>query len=429
MRENKLHTPVGFRDILPEERAVRSAVTRRIEKTIEARGYDFIESPMLEYIDVFSQDGKGSSDQGLMYKFFDKEGHVLAMRCDMTPPIARIAATAFDERSLPIRLSYSGSIYKSSGSYQGKLYEIQQAGVELIGSAGVDADAEIVCLAVECILASGIKDFKINLGQVQFFRGILEETGLDKSGIDILQDKIAEKDFVGVETLIEEGGMNTESAELLKELPRLVGKKEVLRRAAELTKNKSALEALDMLSELMDIISARGLDKYVDFDLGMVNQLNYYTGIIFRGYTYGTGYSIVGGGRYDNLVGAFGRELPAVGLGINISEIMSVIIRGNGFKDISSGKTLFAFSKEGRRRAYEIAGKYRAGGRVIEESLIGFGYDENFDYAKNKGYGHMLYFSDCNNVSVVSFKDDMGGYTVEMPVDELVLPESEEEGI
>ncbi len=425
MRDNRLHTPVGFRDILPAECSIKNEIINRVRAEFEGYGYDAVESPSLEYIEVFSDQNRGGTDPKLMYKYFDREGATLAMRSDMTPGIARIAATAFSDKELPLRLYYVGNTFKTSGSYQGKLYEVPQAGVELMGENSTEADAEILVLAIKSILKSGIKDFRINIGQVKFFKAILDETGLSKDECDSIKETIANRDYVELENIIKNSSISENGKTIFSKLTKLVGKKDVIDYVRNLTESKEALDVLDELEKLYEILKIHGVEKYVYFDLGMINHLNYYTGIIFRGYTYGTGYSIVGGGRYDNLVSGFGKDMPAVGFTININEIVSIAEKTANF--VKKPKTLIAWNEKGKNSAYTIGEKYRDNGMIVQNSFITNDFDKNFEYAKKNGIAHMLYFVDNDNLKVVSLLDEMGGYTVDAKISDLVLPEKEAE--
>ncbi len=426
MRDNRLHTPVGVRDLLPEECAVKEEVSERIRKIFHCYGYKEVQSPLLEYIEVFSDEKRGSTNPKQMYRFFDRDGSVLGLRSDMTPPIARIAATAYAGERDPLRFFYFGNVFKYNEEYQGKSREMYQAGIELMGADSVEADAEVLSVAVNSLLSTGITDFKITIGQVLFFKGILEETGLDEETCRKLQDTIAQRDYVAAEEIISQNEMPENSRTLFIELPNLVGSLNVLAYAKRLTKNREAKRALSRLQDLYQILRQYNIEDYVSFDLGMVNKLNYYTGIIFRGYTYGTGYTIVDGGRYDNLVEQYGMRTPAVGFGLKLNEIFSALDRQKIEIPVPCAKTLVAYSQQGMRQAITCANIYRRSGMQVELSLIGDSVEENMDYAKRHAMSHVLYFMDDINLKVISLADEMGGFTVDITVDELILPGEEE---
>ncbi|MGE4215310.1 MAG: ATP phosphoribosyltransferase regulatory subunit [Anaerotignaceae bacterium] len=423
----KLHTPIGVRDILPQEAMAKKEVCARIEKVFEGYGYNAVESPMFEYIEVFSDEKMGSTSPKQMFRFFDRNGSSLALRSDMTPPIARIAATAYAKVTGPLRFSYFGNAFRYSESYQGKLCELAQAGIELMGVDSTDADAEVIAIAVKSILASGVKEFRLHIGQVNFFNSILEETGLLPEDCNELKNMVAKRNYVGVESLIEDKEMNENIKQLFIKLPKMVGTKNVIAEAVRLTKSEEALTALKEMENLYDSLKLYGVEDYVVFDLGMVNSLNYYTGIIFRGYTYGTGYSIVDGGRYDNLVQQFGKKIPAVGFGIKINEVLSVLENNNVDLGVEGTNAMVAYTAEGRASALKIADVYRESGIKLENSLIGEDFEENLSYAKKRGMESLLYFVDAVNIKYVKILDEIGVMTSDITIDDLVKPQREEE--
>ncbi|MEA5085304.1 MAG: ATP phosphoribosyltransferase regulatory subunit [Lachnospiraceae bacterium] len=423
----KLHTPIGVRDILPKEAMAKKEVCARIEKVFEGYGYNAVESPMFEYIEVFSDEKMGSTSPKQMFRFFDRNGSSLALRSDMTPPIARIAATAYAKATGPLRFSYFGNAFRYSESYQGKLCEFPQAGIELMGVDSTDADAEVIALAVKSILATGVKEFRLHIGQVQFFKSILEETGLLQEDCNELKNMVAKRNYVGVESLIEDKNIDENIKQLFIKLPKMVGTKNVIAEAVRLTKSKEALIALREMENLYDSLKLYGVEDYVVFDLGMVNSLNYYTGIIFRGYTYGTGCSILDGGRYDNLVEQFGKKIPAVGFGIKVNEVLNVLENNKVDLGVEGTKAMVAYTSEGKSTALKIADIYRESGIKLENSLIGNDYEENLSYAKERGMESLLYFVDSVNIKYVKILDEIGVMTSDITIDDLVKPQREEE--
>lgn len=422
MRDNRLHTPVGVRDLLKEECEIKNEIIKRVREVFHCYGYQEVESPMFEYIEVFSNEKRGSTDPKKMYKFFDRDGSTLALRSDMTPPIARIAATAYSEEKGPLRFSYFGNAFQYNEDYRGKLREFSQAGIELMGINTIEADAEVISVAVNSLLSIGFTDFKITIGQVEFFKAILEETGLNPDICKKLQDTIALRDYVAAEEILKKYEMPQNSRELFLELPKLVGSLNILAYAKRLTKSREAKRAISQLQELYQILRCYNIEDYITFDLGMVNKLNYYTGIIFRGYTYGTGYTIVDGGRYDNFVEQYGLETPAVGFGLKLSEVLSAIHSQKIEVPVKHTMALIAYTEAGRASALNTAGKYRKGGMYLETSLLGENLEENITYASKKNMSHVLYFLNEQVVKVVSLSDEMGGFTVEVAVEDLVIP-------
>ena len=416
MKDYKLHTPEGVRDLLPEECAKKIEIERRIESVFHRYGFYNMQSPMFEYYDVFS-DENDSIQQKHMYKFFDREGMILALRPDMTPPIARIAATTLKEEEKPIRLCYLGNAFRYNESYQGKTREFSQAGVELLGINSDEADAELIALAINSLSTSGLKEFQIDLGQVEFFKGIIQEAGLNEEEAEQLRQIIESKDFIGVEELIEQFELDSNLKRLFLDLPKLCGSIDVIEKTKDLTDNPRAKKALEKLENVYSILCDYGVEKYVSFDLGMVNRINYYTGIIFRGYTYGTGFSILDGGRYDGLVGEFGKDCPAVGFGIMIDQLINAINRQKIEIPVWKVDTLLVYTPKGRKQALMTSDNLRSQGMYIENSLINGDIEKNKKYALSKNIGGILYFMDEENVELMNL---ITNETVKTTVEELL---------
>lgn len=428
MRDNKLYTPVGVRDILFQECDYKRHISHNIGEIFRCFGYQQVETPTFEYMEVFSDEKLGGTKPKEMIRFFDRDGSTLALRTDMTPPIARIASTSFtDTKDEPMRFSYFGNTFRYNEEYQGKQREFYQAGIELLGIDSADADGEVLAVAIKSLLKAGLSHFQIIVGNVAFFKGILEETGLSDEICQELQMRIGYRDYVSAEEIVTQHNMPQNIRQLFIELPKLVGTLEVLDYAKGLTKNEKAIKAISRLQNLYQILQYYGIAEYVTFDLGMVGQLNYYTGIIFRGYVDDSGYSILSGGRYDNLVAQYGTDMPAVGMVLKLNEILAAVQKQGVIIEEQKVKTLIAFTQTGRQKAIEIANIYRKSGMYVEMSLLGQELQKNIAYAESKNMTHVLYFIDSKNMKVVSLADEMGGFTVDIPVSELILPKVEEE--
>jgi len=421
----RLHTPIGTNDILPEDAEMKRNIIRKIENVFEGYGYRVVESPMFEYIEVFSDEKMGSISPEEMFRFIDKDGAVIALRSDMTPSIARIAATTYTDEAFPLRLCYYGNAFRDPKSYQGKKSEFCQAGIELLGCDSVEADAEAITVSIKSLIECGIKDFKLNIGQVKFFNAILDESDLDTRDKNSLKELIASRNYAGVEEFIKDKVISENSRKFFMNLTKLVGEKDTLNYARSITESKEALEALDELEKLYDLLSLHGVGKYVSFDLGMVNKLNYYTGIIFRGYTYGTGFSIIDGGRYNNLVKQFGYDMPAVGFALKVDEIITVLIKNKVKFESTFARAMVASTKEGAASAIKIADIYRKGGVKVESSLCGYTLDENIEYMKAKGIESLIFMKDVKNITYVRNDAENGILTSEITVKDLVFPHKE----
>ncbi len=322
-----LHTPEGVRDYYSEECARKLALCDAVRSEFAMYGYQEIQTPVFEYFDIFNAE-RGSVASRDMYKLFDRDGETLVLRPDFTPAIARCAAKYFPDETLPLRLSYLGNTYVNNLSLRGQLKESTQAGVELVGVSSVEANAEVLALVIEVLQKVGLTRFQIEVGDVRYFDGLLETAGISDDTREELRACIENKNHFGLEELLVRQDLSGDVTQALSRLPQMFGDpKEVLREARSLTGNARSLEAVNRLEALYECMDLRGMSSYLSFDLGMLGRHNYYTGMIFQGYTYGTGDRIVTGGRYDRLLGQFGKEAPAVGFGISIDTLMQAMAR------------------------------------------------------------------------------------------------------
>lgn len=322
------HTPEGVRDVYGTECKQKRTLQEKLHRVFHKYEYQDIETPTFEYFDVFSKE-VGTIPSKDLYKFFDREGNTLVLRPDFTPSIARAAAMYFEEKDMPIRLCYQGSTFVNNSSYQGRLKESTQMGVEFIGDSDVSADVEVISMAIETLLAAGLKEFQVSIGQVEFFKALIEEAAVDQETTENLRALISSKNFFGVEEILDGLDLRDGLKEAFLQLPQLFGGVEVLEQARLLANNGRSREAIRRLSSIYGMLQEKGLERYVSFDFGMLSKYQYYTGIIFHAYTYGTGEPIAKGGRYDNLMAHFGKPEPAVGFGITMEQLMIAMSRQN----------------------------------------------------------------------------------------------------
>lgn len=326
MKKNLLHTPEGVRDIYNGECEEKLYIQNSIHSVIKKYGYHDIQTPSFEFFDIFNAE-RGSIASKNMYKLFDKEGNTLVLRPDMTPQIARCAAKYFEQDTDPIRLCYVGNTFVNNSRYQGRLKETTQAGCELINDNSIMADADMVALLIEALLSSGLKEFQVEIGHVGFFKGLVKEAGLSDEVAIELRELIREKNIFRVEELLSEANLSKEEKEGFHRLPQLFGDADILSKAAMLTKDETALNAIKHLEAVYELLKVYGFEKYVTFDLGMLSELDYYTGIIFQGFTYDVGEPIANGGRYDKLIGQFGAEKASIGFAITIDLLHQALKR------------------------------------------------------------------------------------------------------
>lgn len=364
MKSKLLHTPVGVRDIYGVEFQKKLQLEEKIHKVFRAYGYMDIQTPTFEFFDIFSKE-RGSVASKNLYKFFDREGNTLVLRPDMTPSIARSAAKYYMDEPMPIRLCYNGSAYINNSEYQGKLKEFTQMGCELIGENSSDCDAEVIAMVIEALTASGLKEFQIEIGQVDFFRGLVEEVALDEDTAEELRELLENKKYFGIDAVLSRAELTSEQKAVFEKLPELYGSVEMLSIAKQLTNNEVAQKALERLEKIYDLLKIYGYEKYISFDLTMLSMYQYYTGIVFKGYTYGTGDALVTGGRYDNLLSQFGKAAPAIGFAINIDGLQMAFGRQHIQIPTEREIILLVYPTEDKLYAIEESKRLRQEGKDV----------------------------------------------------------------
>lgn len=326
MSKQLLHTPEGVRDIYGKEYARKVEVENRLHSILSLYGYQDIQTPTFEFFDVFSKE-IGTTPSRELYKFFDKENNTLVLRPDFTPSIARCAAKYFTEENMPLRLCYAGNTFTNTSNLQGKLKESTQMGAELIGDSSVAADAEMISMVVKALLNAGLERFQVSIGEMEYFRGLCFEAGLDEETEIQLRACIAGKNYFAAQELLQERSVEEPYMSRLLKVADMCGDMCSLSEARAMVNNARSITAIDRLEKLQQVLSAYGVADYISFDLGMLSKFNYYTGVIFKAYTYGVGDAVVTGGRYDKLLHQFGREAGAVGFCMMTDTILEALSR------------------------------------------------------------------------------------------------------
>jgi ATP phosphoribosyltransferase regulatory subunit len=314
--------PEGVRDLLFADTAAFRGMEASLQATWSAWGYREISLPTFEYADTLATD-VGAAVDAEMYRFFDRHGRTLALRPDMTIPTARVVGTRLFDQPMPLRLAYVGSVFRYEPPRAGRQHEFTQAGVELIGAPGPVADAESIALAVAALRAVGVPAFRITVGHVGFFRGLLAALDLPERLAARLQSAVDRKAEAELALLLAEAASLPPIARnAVLTLPRLTGDATVLADAEAICLNTTMMQALFDLHGLADLLRAYGVEDAISYDLAEVRDLDYYTGITFEGFAPGLGFSLVSGGRYDDLIGHFGPPLPAVGWALTLDRVM-----------------------------------------------------------------------------------------------------------
>ena len=318
------HTAVGVRDSFGPELYAKRTLMDGIRNVLKQYSYEEIETPSFEYFEVFGSE-IGTTPSRELYKFFDREGDTLVLRPDFTPSVARAVAMYFSEAPRPIRLWYEGNTFVNSLEYQGRLKESTQMGIERIGENTAEADAEVIMLTVDALLAAGLKEFQVSVGEVEFFKSLAASAHLPEEKVEEIRALISRKNFFGVEEVLSHLSLSAKEKEAFVRLPQLFGGADVLQEASHYALGQRAEEAIERLEAIFAILKKNGKDRYVSFDFGMLSKYRYYTGIIFQAFTYGSGEPLAKGGRYDRLLSYFGTQDPAVGAGFQITPIMNAL--------------------------------------------------------------------------------------------------------
>ena len=300
-----------------------------------------------------------------LYKFFDREGNTLVLRPDFTPSVSRACATYFNPEKEVVSLCYTGNTFINNSSFRGRLKETTQMGVERMGDDSPEADAEILAMTVECLLATGLTEFQVSVGQVDYYKAIFAQTGLSQEEEEELRELISQKNYFGVEELVKNKNMDKSLARVLSQLPQMFGSTEVLEKAKSLTDNPQALKAVARLEEIYELLKVYGYEKYVTFDFAMLSKYHYYTEIIFQAYTYGTGEALIKGGRYNQLMKHFGKPAASIGFAIVVDNLLMALSRQKIEMEEEEGVTVITYRKENRIQAIQKAKELRAQGRNV----------------------------------------------------------------
>ncbi|MDR4985530.1 ATP phosphoribosyltransferase regulatory subunit [Bacillus cereus] len=324
MTKWKRANPNGTRDYLFEECTLIEEVEQKLRRTFLDRGYEEIRTPTIEFYDVFAFQNR-PIDEEKIYKFFDEKGRIIVLRPDMTIPLARVIGT--QRWDTPLKVTYSGNVFRANESLSGKYNEMVQSGIEIIGIDNVRAEIECVISVMQALQKLKVQSFTIEIGQVQLYKCIVKKLSIHDEEESVLRAYIESKNYAGLSNFIEEKKLDRsdETVRLLERLPRLFGSLDVIEEAEKLASSNEMKMAIARVKEIYETIERLGYGSYISIDLGMVQHLDYYTGVIFKGYIYEIGEEIISGGRYDELIGNFGEMMPAVGLAVQVNQIVKAL--------------------------------------------------------------------------------------------------------
>ncbi|MCR4420229.1 MAG: ATP phosphoribosyltransferase regulatory subunit [Clostridia bacterium] len=363
--------PAGMRDCLPPEAERRRRLTQLLADLFDRWAYQEILTPTLERQEVFAEEGRR------VFQFAD-EGELVVLRPEITAAVARVVATYYRDAPRPLRFFYAGNVFRRDPPQAGRLREFGQAGVELLGVRNPWADAEVIALAIEALRESGLKEFRLGMGQVQVTLGMLKELGLSPEAEEELKQALAARDYVALET----SASRYRVVDKVEALMALRGGREVLERARSLAASSEARFGLEGLAQVWEALEAAGLAEYLFLDLALLRDFQYYTGVVFEGYAAGLGFPVLGGGRYDQLLYRYGLDLPATGFALGLERLLSALPEAAG-----PGPQDQAVLVAGRRldlvlaRAQEL----RREGRRVEMDLEHRTREEAEAYAAGRG--------------------------------------------
>jgi len=383
--------PAGVRDLLPRDTALRDELTRRLADALCAWGYRRVATPTFELAKTISV-GLGPTRAEETYQFFDRSGRLLVLRPDFTTPLARLAAAKLRQEPLPLRLFYTGDLFRRAAGQEGRLHEVAQVGLELMGSKGAAADAEVMAVAADCLRAAGLAEFKLGIGHVGFLESALAEAGLTEGEKAEVRRRLMARDFVSLPEVLDgrqipglgngrpwEVGIGTPAADVLEGLKQQV-------------KSAAGQAAVAEMGTLLGVLAEHGLAEVAVIDLTLVRDFAYYTGPVFEFYVPHLGVPVCAGGRYDGLLGSFGYPVPATGFAIGLNELEAAVQRsGADLAPRPALDFLLVGSAADRRQALQEARRLRSEGyRVAVEWLEERPLAEMRAYARANGAQGLL---------------------------------------
>ena len=381
----KFRQPQGVSDVLTRQCYAKNKIERQLLDCYARYGYNQIDTPVLEYGDLYSA-GAGKVNMHKLFKLTDYDGSLLVLRPDMTMPISRIVSTKIPEGKY--KFCYRGKMFRFSQGVGTR--EFSQVGIELMGASGIAYDAEVVSLAIASLLEVGLEEFIIDIGHVGFFKGLLQSLDLAEDERKELAELVESKNSIGEQLFAKKVGLAKDQQERILKMPMLFGGDEVFAEARKYCVNDEMKNAVETLEKLDTILKQQGYDKYVSYDLSLVGEMSYYSGIVFKGMCEQVGSSILSGGRYDHLCDSFDRDIPSVGFAIGSDMLLQALSSAGklpvkGTRDVAVGcsedavASALAFVRE-----LTGEGKYVVNLSVCEQSEVA-------DYAKNNGTKQAYY--------------------------------------
>jgi ATP phosphoribosyltransferase regulatory subunit len=375
--------PLGLKDYLPQESNLKRFLENNWQKLFSAWGYEELVTPSLEYYNSLVN-GLENNDTPL-HKMIDRDGNILALRPDMTNPIARLVASRFKSETIPMRFFYIANVFRNEKELQkAKQREFYQAGVELLGVKNFAADTEVILLALEALEAAGLKDYEIGLGNVNITKDLIEILCPDELKQKKIKEALTKKNYVDISKILVLNNSPKESA--IKEL--ISGQwrdTEIIERLKGIVENEQTIKAIEDLGKVLDSLINCGFSDKVFVDLSILRDFDYYTGIVFEGYSPRLGYPLLGGGRYDNLLSKYGYDCYATGFAMGIDRIMAVL------PEKEKEKKDYLVMGKNFNNIYLKAQKLREEGKKVEIDINNMSYEDAEKYAQNKGIKKVIF--------------------------------------
>lgn len=378
--------PEGLRDIMPAEAGELRVLEKSLKNIFAGWSYGEVITPAFEFFRTLSTDA-GDSIKNEMFRFFDGDGIQLALRPEMTIPIARLTSQRLKDVPGPHRLYYFSNVFRKEPSLMGQRREFFQAGTELIGAGGSVADAEVLAILIEALLDCGLDDFQVGIGQMALLRSIFGSLNINRSLQKKLEAAGSKGDLVSFKRLLFDSGADQGAKDLIEYVISLRGGPEVFDQLGTLTLSRESRSEIDELRSTIDILIEIGLGKRIIIDLGLIRDFDYYTGIIFEAYTPRLGLPLGGGGRYDNLLSDFGYPVPAAGFAVGIERLHLAV--SDHFRPGSGKKRLLIYSDD-PKKAMVKAAVLRRENRICEIFLRPGDKASARDYAEAKNFDEII---------------------------------------
>ena len=382
--------PTGVKDFLPVKAAKLDYLQNTLRSIYRSWGFRPVAPAILEDLSVLEL-GLGTDLREKTFRFDDRQtGRLVAFPPDITPQVARIAATRMRDMPLPFRLCYNGRVLRHTEQQLGKDRQIYQSGVELIGLSGPEADAEMIAMAVMCLQTVGATGFTIDIGQVEFLRGVLDDLPLDAAQSHDVRTAIAAKDISGLQQKLKDLPLTDRQRVELLALPRLYGGRETLDQARQVITNPASQKALDNLERILEVLTVYGIEEHITLDLGEMRGFDYHSGLIFQGFLSGFGQAVCAGGRYDGLTERYGFAAPATGFAFNLYNLLFALDRVLDERAEEGTDILLFSSGQDKAPAQHLAAVLRSQGYSVARDIIERDQAASLDYARRMHYRYLL---------------------------------------